>query len=132
MTTLRRQLQRQPPALIVLEATGGLARLVASTLAAAGLPVAVVNPRQVRDFAKAPGQLANSAALDAQVLAHFAAVVQPAPQASPLWRAQEDLLQRVPGVGKLLMMLNAMLRDRRRGGLGPSPRLDRQHSCSPV
>src|SRR4051812_48695159 len=48
------------PALIVLEATGGYERLAAATLAAAGLPVVVVNPRQVRDFAKAIGQLAKT------------------------------------------------------------------------
>ena len=153
---------------MVLEATGGLERLVASTLGTAGLPVAVVNPRQVRDFAKATGRLAKTDALDAQVLAHFAAAVQPPPrplpdqqteelaalltrrrqvvqqltaeqhrlqratsqrvrqriqahvtwltrelarvdrdldqalQASPLWRAQEDLLRQVPGVGPVL------------------------------
>ena len=70
LATLRRQLQRRAPALIVLEATGGLERLVASTLGTAGLSVAVVNPRQVRDFAKATGRLAKTDALDAQVLAH--------------------------------------------------------------
>ena len=81
LATRQRRLQRQAPTLIVLEATGGLARLAASTLGAAGLPVAVVNPRQVRDFAKATGRLAKTDALDAQVLAHFAAAVQPPPPA---------------------------------------------------
>lgn len=65
------------PALIVLEATGGLESPVASTLHAAGLPVVVVNPRQVRDFAKALGQLAKTDRLDARVLAHFAFAVKP-------------------------------------------------------
>jgi transposase len=65
------------PALIVLEATGGLEIPVASTLQAAGLPVVVVNPRQVRDFAKALGQLAKTDRLDARVLAHFAAAIKP-------------------------------------------------------
>jgi transposase len=65
------------PALIVLEATGGLERPVANTLHAAGLPVVVVNPRQVRDFAKALGQLAKTDRLDARVLAHFAAAIKP-------------------------------------------------------
>jgi transposase len=65
------------PALIVLEATGGLEIPVASSLHAAGLPVVVINPRQVRDFAKALGQLAKTDRLDARVLAHFAAAIKP-------------------------------------------------------
>jgi transposase len=65
------------PALIVLEATGGLETRVVSALHTAGLPVVVVNPRQVRDFAKALGQLAKTDRLDARVLAHFAAAIKP-------------------------------------------------------
>jgi transposase len=65
------------PALIVLEATGGLEIPVTAALNAAGLPVAVINPRQVRDFAKALGQLAKTDRLDARVLAHFAAAIKP-------------------------------------------------------
>jgi len=155
------------PALVVLEATGGLEGPLAGALAAAGLPVVVVNPRQVRDFAKATGLLAKTDALDAAVLAHFAAAVRPTPRplpdaatqtlaalvtrrrqlvemltaernrlgsapralraeiqahitwlqrrlgrldddlneairTSPVWRAQDDLLQSVPGVGPVL------------------------------
>ena len=71
------------PQQIVLEATGGLERLVASALALADLPVAVVNPRQVRDFAKATGRLAKTDALDAAVLAHFAAVIPSTPRPLP-------------------------------------------------
>lgn len=66
------------PKLIVLEATGGLEIPVTAALYAAGLPVVVVNPRQVRDFAKALGQLAKTDKLDATVLAHFAAAIRPA------------------------------------------------------
>lgn len=66
-----------PPALVVVEATGGYERLVVATLQAAGLAVAVVNPRQVRDFARASGRLATSDTLDAQVLAHFAERMRP-------------------------------------------------------
>lgn len=62
---------------IVLEATGGFETLVTATLSAAGLPVIVVNPRQVRDFAKATGQLAKTDRIDARVLAHFAAAINP-------------------------------------------------------
>lgn len=65
------------PALIVLEATGGLERAVVAALHGAGLPVVVVNPRQVRDFARALGQLAKTDPLDARVLAHFASAVKP-------------------------------------------------------
>jgi transposase len=65
------------PARILLEATGGLERPLLQALSAFGLPVVVVNPRQVRDFAKALGRLAKTDRLDARVLAHFAASVQP-------------------------------------------------------
>lgn len=77
------------PALVVLEATGGYEWPVAAALATAGVPVAVVNPRQVRAFARGIGQLAKTDALDAQVLAHFAEVVQPMPRPLPEAQAQE-------------------------------------------
>jgi len=75
--SLVEQLTSLKPALIVLEATGGLEIPLASALAEDRLPVAVVNPRQARDFAKATGQLAKTDTIDAQVLAHFAAAVRP-------------------------------------------------------
>ncbi|MDP9375460.1 MAG: IS110 family transposase [Chloroflexota bacterium] len=78
------------PALVVLEATGGYERPVLAALAAAGLAVAVVNPRQARDFAKATGQLAKTDALDARALAHFAEAVKP--PARPVPAAQADVL----------------------------------------
>jgi transposase len=152
------------PERIVLEATGGFEAHLAAALAGAGLPVVIVNPRQVRDFAKATGQLAKTDAIDAAVLAHFAEAIRPEVrplpdadaqalaalvdrrrqlvemrtaemnrlglattrvatslrahiawlskqlaqvdrelteliQASPLWRAKDDLLQGVPGIG---------------------------------
>jgi transposase len=62
---------------VVLEATGGLERLVTTVLRAQGIVVCVVNPRQVRDFAKATGQLAKTDRLDARVLAHFGAALVP-------------------------------------------------------
>jgi transposase len=62
---------------IVLEATGGYEALVTATLSTAALPVIVVNPRQIRDFARATGQLAKTDQLDCQVLAHFAAALEP-------------------------------------------------------
>ena len=57
--------------LVVIEATGGMEINVAIKLTEAGLAVAVINPRQARDFAKATGQLAKTDAIDARVLAHF-------------------------------------------------------------
>lgn len=65
------------PTLIVMEATGGLEVRLASELAGAGLPVAVINPRQARDFAKATGQLAKTDRVDAAVLAGFAQAIRP-------------------------------------------------------
>ena len=71
------------PEVVLLEATGGLELPLATALSAAALPVVVVNPRQVRDFAKATGRLAKTDALDAQVLAHFAEAVRPAVRKLP-------------------------------------------------
>jgi len=68
------------PALAVLEATGGFEAPLAGALAVARIPVAVVNPRQVRDFAKATGRLAKTDAIDAWVIAHFAASICPEPR----------------------------------------------------
>lgn len=167
IATLVAQLQQRRVALIVLEATGGLELPLLGALGAAARPAVAVNPRQVRDFAKALGRLAKTDRLDAHVLALFAARVRPAlrplpdqatqalsalvarrrqvvemltaeknrrgqaPPAiqadsaahlawlearlerlekdlgqhlkqSPLWRAQDDLLQSVPGVGPVL------------------------------
>jgi transposase len=127
-TALVQQVQEDRPRLVVLEATGGYEVPVVAALGAAGIPVAVVNPRQVRDFARATGKLAKTDRVDAQVLAQFAAL-QPAPRSlpeaeaqelaaavleqeladldqdltdrlrqSPLWREQEDLLRSVPGI----------------------------------
>ena len=71
------RLQALTPALVVLEASGGLEVPLVAALATAAVPVVVVNPRQVRDFARATGQLAKTDALDAALLAHFAAAVRP-------------------------------------------------------
>jgi len=73
-----KRLAQVAPTLIVMEATGGLEMRLASELAAKGLPVAVINPRQARDFAKATGQLAKTDLVDAAVLAAFARAIRPA------------------------------------------------------
>jgi len=74
---LIRQLEPIAPSLIVIESTGGYERLIITELLAVGLPVALVNPRQVRDFARGIGQLAKTDTIDAEVLALFAKHVQP-------------------------------------------------------
>ena len=169
MQQLVRKLGEISPKLIVLEATGGLERRAIAALAGASLPVVAVNPRQVRDFAKATGQLAKTDAIDAAVLALFADRIRPqirplrdeetqelealvvrrrqvvdmitaeknrliaappskrvrtaigktikwlqrqleeidsdlddAVKGSPIWREKDELLQSVPGVGKVL------------------------------
>ena len=76
------------PTLVVLEATGGFEVVVAGALAAAGLPLVVVNPRQIRDFARATGRLAKTDRLDAEAIARFAEAVQPAPRPVPSAAAQ--------------------------------------------
>lgn len=164
---LGQRLRAAAPELVVLEATGGFETAVAAALGRLGLPVVIVNPRQVRDFARATGQLAKTDRIDARALALFAERVRPTPrplpeedaqeldalltrrrqliemltaeknrfgaapmvlrkgirehirylerqlrgvdteiseriQQSPLWRAKEDLLRSVPGVGAVL------------------------------
>ncbi len=113
---LTRRLGALQPALVVLEATGGLEVPLAGALVTAGLPVAVVNPRQVRDFAKATGRLAKTDALDAAVLAHFAAVVRPTPRPLPD-AATQALAALMTRRRQLVEMLTA-----ERNRLGSAPR----------
>lgn len=89
-------LQELPLALVVLEATGGIELPLVAAIAAVGLPLVVANPRQIRDFAKATGKLAKTDAIDARVIAHFAAAVKPIPHPLPDDQAQafSDVLAR--------------------------------------
>lgn len=106
LAALVAQCQAQPVALVVLEATGGYEAPVVAALASAGLPVVIVNPRQVRDFAKATGRLAKTDAIDATVLALFGARVQP--PVRPLPDAATQELQALLGRRRqLLDMLHA-------------------------
>lgn len=93
---LVRHLQSHPVDLVVCEATGGLEREAVAHLIAAGVPVAVVNPRQVRDFARATGRLAKTDQLDAAVLAAFGVAVHPLPRPpkDALTQALSDQLTR--------------------------------------
>jgi len=91
-TGISELLRRLEPAdLVIIEATGGLEVPVASALATAGIAVAVVNPRQVRDFARATGRLAKTDRLDAQVLARFGEAVKP--EVRPLKDEQAQALE---------------------------------------
>jgi len=89
-------LQKHPVALIVMEATGGYERPLTAELLAASLPVVVVNPRQVRDFARGIGQYAKTDPIDAQLLAQFAHMVKPAAktQATPQTKELAELVRR--------------------------------------
>ena len=89
LATLITRLSQISPRRIVVEATGGLERPLLRALVDAALPVVAVNPRQVRDFAKATGQLAKTDALDAAILARFAVVIQPPERVLPDPQTQE-------------------------------------------
>ena len=96
LAALVSRLSSLAPSLVVLEATGGYEIPVAAALTTAGLAVVVVNPRQIRDYARATGQLAKTDALDARVIARFAEAVQPAvrPLPTPQAQALADLMAR--------------------------------------
>ncbi len=138
------RLKALDPAMVVLESTGGLELPSVAALAAAALPVAIVNPRQVRDFARATGTLAKTDALDAVALAHFADAVRPVVR--PLKDAEtqvlsslvarrhcaavrsggrDDILRSVPRVGEQLSL--ALLSQ-----LPESGTLNRRQVAAPV
>jgi len=106
LAELVRRLTPLRPRLVVLEASGGYEGVVAAALAEAGLPVAIVNPRQVRKFAGAIGRLAKTDAIDAAVIAHFAQAVRPAARPPP-----DDLAVRLGELmarrRQLVVMINA-------------------------
>lgn len=105
------------PDLVVLEATGGFETLAAAALAAVQIPVVVVNPRQVRDFAKSTGQLAKTDALDAQVLALFAARVRP--PVRPLADAGTQALNAL--VARRRQLIEMLVAEKDRLGFASSP-----------
>ncbi len=105
------------PTLIVLEATGGLELPLTGALAAAGLPVVVINPRQARDFAKATGKLAKTDLLDAQLLAHFAEVMRPLSR--PLLDEQAQALGAI--VARRRQLIEMLTAEKNRFGRAPQP-----------
>ena len=108
---LVKRLHALQPARVVLEATGGYELLLAAKLWSAGLPVAVMNPRQVRDFARATGHTAKTDALDAGVLALFAERVQPPVRSLPDAEAQQ--LQAILARRQQLVVMQTSERNRR-------------------
>jgi len=118
MVTLLARLRTVAPTIVVLEASGGYEVALTAALASAGLPVAVVNPRQIRDYARAVGQLAKTDRLDAQIIARFAEAVRPEPRPVPDAQAQA-LGELIARRRQLVDMLTAeqnrrrLLRDRR-------------------
>jgi transposase len=113
--TLLDELRARTCELVVLEATGGFEVAVTTALAAAGIPVVVINPRQARDFARATGQLAKTDQLDARILALFAERVRPEPRPLPTDAARllDALLTR------RRQLLAMILAERNRLGFAP-------------
>jgi transposase len=114
-------LRQATPALVVLEATGGFEITVAAALSGAKLPLAVVNPRQIRDFARALGRLAKTDALDAQVIALFAERIRPEPRR--LADAQAQLLAELVARRRQIVEMIGAESNRRRQAR--EPRLQR-------
>lgn len=105
------RLKAMLPVVVALEATGGLETIVAATLGGAGLPVAVINPRQIRDFARSIGKLAKTDALDAAVIARFAESVKPEPR--PLADEQTRMLSELVARRRQLVEMMTAERNRR-------------------
>ena len=112
LAMLVERLQRLAPALVALEATGGYETVVASALGAAQLPLAVVNPRQIRDFARATGKLAKTDRIDAAAIAHFAEAVRP--PARPLADAEARALGELVARRRQVIEMTIAERHRRR------------------
>jgi transposase len=117
---LAAELRALAPALVVLEATGGFEVTVAAALAGAGLPLAVVNPRQIRDFARATGRLAKTDRLDAAAIALFAERIRPEPRPVPGEDAQA-LAELVARRRQIIDMIG-MEQNRRRQARSPKVR----------
>lgn len=111
------ELRALTPQLVVLEATGGFELTVAAALAGAGLPLAVVNPRQIRDFARATGRLAKTDTLDAQVIALFAERVRPDPR--PVADAEAQTLAELVTRRRQVVEMIGMESNRRRQAHAP-------------
>jgi transposase len=112
LVQLVERLQNLAPRLVVMEATGGYETIVASAVAAAHLPLAVVNPRQIRDFARATGKLAKTDAIDAAAIAHFAEAVRP--PIRPIADAEAQALGELVARRRQVIQMIVAERNRRR------------------
>lgn len=110
LQALVQELRSMAPALVVVEATGGLERALVAQLSAAQLPVAVINPRQARDFAKATGELAKTDRVDARILALFGERIRP--EVRPLPDADLQEVQAL--LGRRRQLLEMLLSERNR------------------
>jgi transposase len=114
---LATRLRALAPALVVLEATGGFEGIVAAALAAAALPLAVVNPAQVRAFGRATGRLAKTDRLDAALIAHFAEAIRPSPR--PVASEQAQALAELVTRRRQIVEMIGMESNRRRQARSP-------------
>jgi transposase len=112
IANLADRLRALGPALIVMEATGGFEAVVASALAGARLPLSVVNPRQIRDFARAAGRLAKTDTLDAEIIALYAERMRP--EVRPLPDADARHLSELVARRRQIIEMMTMERNRRR------------------
>jgi len=112
LVQLVERLQNLAPRLVVMEATGGYETIVASAVAAAHLPLAVVNPRQIRDFARATGKLAKTDRIDAAAIAHFAEAVRP--PIRPIADAEAQVLGELVARRRQVIQMIVAERNRRR------------------
>lgn len=112
LAALIERLRALDPYLVVLEATGGFEVMVAAAVVAAQIPLAVVNPRQIRDFARSTGQLAKTDALDAKAIARFAEAIRPEPR--PVPDAQARALGELVARRRQLIEMMTAERNRRR------------------
>lgn len=112
LAALLEKLAPLEPYLVVVEATGGFEQTVAAALVSGGMPLAVVNPRQIRDFARATGQLAKTDALDAKAIARFAEAVRPEPR--PVPDAQARALGELVARRRQIIAMMTAERNRRR------------------
>lgn len=119
VAALAERLAELGPVLVAMEATGGFETIVAAGLAAAGLPLAVINPRQIRAFAQAVGKRAKTDPLDAQVIARFAQAVRPEPRAV----ADEDAQALGELVARRRQLVEMMVAERNRRRSLNQPRL---------
>lgn len=118
-------LRKTDPALIVFESTGGLEMLAVSTLVEHHLPVVVINPRQVRDFAKATGRLAKTDAIDAGTIARFARDIRP--EVRPLKDAQAQALSAINSRRRQLVDMLIAEKNRLHSALKPNRKSIQQH-----